>query len=73
MKKTELVISGIILIAVIIGGVLLLKKTPDTNNENESAPSEALSLHEKAARYKKFVEISSPDGFVNTNGEPITI
>ena len=55
MKKTELVISGIILIAVIIGGVLLLKKTPDANNENEGAPSEALSLEEKAKRYDKII------------------
>ncbi|MBS3903204.1 MAG: redoxin family protein [Anaplasmataceae bacterium] len=53
--------------------------TKETNSStSQTNPSQTtasfLSLEDKAKKYKKFIELSSPDGFINTaNNQPITI
>lgn len=46
----------------------------DTKTIDPEAPSDAmLNAEQKATYYKKAPEISTPDGFVNSNGEPISL
>lgn len=54
---------------------LLELTEPNTKNDARSQADfgEALSLAEKEERYMRAHEISTPDGFVNTGGEPITL
>lgn len=46
---------------------------PTDKPTKTETPSEYLTLKQKSAKYKTAPEISSPDGFVNTEGKPITL
>lgn len=45
----------------------------DTSEIEQTAFGETLSREEKESRYEKAIEISTPDGFINTDGKPITL
>ena len=46
------------------------EKTP---NQGERRDANRLSPTQKALKYQKAIELSTPDGFINTDGKPITI
>lgn len=53
---------------------LIEDDSSDTKKENTASSNiNLLSLKEKSAKYKVAPEISTPDGFVNTDGKPITL
>ncbi len=50
--------------------------TPSPENKPSSVEKDStayLSLEQKQAKFSKMPELSSPDGFINTNGKPITL
>ncbi len=53
----------------------LLQKTEamPKNSETGNIPAVLLTPEQKALQFPKYKEITNPDGFVNTNGLPITI
>ncbi len=73
MQKAELVIEIVVIAALVIGGILLLKSPPASVKDEKAPAAKQLTIEEKEKEYEKFIEISSPDGFVNTGGKPITI
>lgn len=48
----------------------LLSRTAETSS---STPSNYLTVIEKSVRYEKAPELVSPDGYINTVGQPITL
>lgn len=81
--KAEYVIGGIIILALGSGFVLYERSASGappapqaasaTSSRTATLPSTFLTPTEKAARYQKAPELVSPDGYINTAGQPITI
>jgi len=73
--RTEYVIGSIVALALIAGGVLLLNTSSDSVGGGAEAATGGrfLMVAEKELRYPKAPELVSPDGYINTGGESITI
>lgn len=73
-KKTQLLLldSGFFDVTK-IEQKLLEKNNTSFTTPSQNEPDTKKTLEEKQARFKKVPELSSIDGFINTNGKPITI
>ncbi|OHA27078.1 MAG: hypothetical protein A3C06_01095 [Candidatus Taylorbacteria bacterium RIFCSPHIGHO2_02_FULL_46_13] len=72
----------VLVIGGIIGAIVFLESgkvrptgvnTAPTPQEENISPATASEIAMKALKYKKYIEIANPSGFVNTNDMPITI
>lgn len=71
----------IVVVALIVGVIYFINANSVQRSESKEAvvviPKEASisenSAQDKAARYERAKEITTPDGFINTEGRPITI
>src|SRR3989344_1869207 len=72
--NTQKIIAAVILIAAVVGGIFYLnsQKVSRTNSATVEVQT-TRNKEEKAARYEPAKEISTPDGFINTDSQPISI
>jgi len=73
MNPQKIIVS-VILIAATAGGIVYLnsQKAPRSEEKNIEVKT-SVNKKEKLALYDPAKEITTPDGFINTDGEPITI
>jgi len=66
---------SIVLLAAIIGGIMYLnsQKAPRANTGERVEVKTLASKEEKKGRYETASEITTPDGFINTDGKPVTV
>ncbi len=72
---TKQVLTGIVVV-LIIGSIMffeLQKPERPSSNGGNSDIAVNMTKEEKARQYEPAKEISTPDGFINTQGKPITI
>jgi thiol-disulfide isomerase/thioredoxin len=74
MNPQKILIS-LVLIAAIVGGIVYLnsQKASRAATDEKIEVKTVMNKEEKSARYKPAKEITTPDGFINTDGKPITI
>ena len=73
MNPQKIIVS-VILLAAIVGGITYLNSQKASRSGGESVEVKTnVNKEEKLARYEPAKEITTPDGFINTGGEPITI
>jgi len=72
--NSQKIIVFAILLAAVVGGIAYLnsQKVPRTSGEKVEVKT-IMNKEEKAKRYPVAKEITTPDGFINTDGKPITI
>ncbi len=73
--KLEWAITVVIILALAVGGFLYWRSGARAPSETETTTSTStyLSLAEKNVRFPKAPEISTPDGFINTDGKAVTL
>lgn len=69
--KLEIIIGAVIVSALLVGGVLYSTSLEKPASLGVDAPT--LTLAEKKNKFSLGADISSPDGFINTDGKPISI
>src|SRR3990167_516022 len=68
------IIISIIIITATAGGIAYISSQKASRSGGESVEVKTnINKEEKLARYEPAKEITTPDGFINTDGEPITI
>jgi thiol-disulfide isomerase/thioredoxin len=73
MNPQKIIVS-VILLAAVVGGIVYLNSQKASRSGGESVEIKTnINKEEKLARYEPAKEITTPDGFINTDGEPITI
>jgi len=73
MNPQKIIVS-VILLAAVVGGIFYLNSQKASRSGGESVEVKTnINKEEKLARYEPAKEITTPDGFINTDGEPITI
>ncbi len=74
MNPLKIFISVVLVVAVALGIVYLnSQKAPRTATGENVEVKTVMNKEEKRARYEPAKEITTPDGFINTDGKPITI
>lgn len=68
-------IIGAVLVAAVIGGIFYLnsQKALRDSTADKAEVKTTMNKEEKGKRYPIAKEITTPDGFINTDGKPITI
>ena len=68
-------ISFAVLVALVVGGIIYLnsQKAPRTTIGEKVEIKTTVNKEDKTKRYPVAKEITTPDGFINTDGKPITI
>src|SRR3989344_6786961 len=73
MNPQKILVSVILLAAVVVG-IFYLNSQKASRSGGESVEVKTnINKEEKLARYEPAKEITTPDGFINIDGEPITI
>lgn len=75
MNNAPRIISFLVLIVAVVGGIIYLnsQKAPRTATGEKIEVKTVMNKEKKSARYEPAKEITTPDGFINTDGKPITI
>ena len=71
--KIEITIVIIIGVFLSLGGFFVLFNESSEEIIENSSTERLLTKEEKKEKFSRFIDISSPDGFINTDGEEITI
>ncbi len=74
--KLEIILGAIVGAAFLVGGIYYAISTKKTSLEGASSAvvlPKFLSIEEKMAKFPLANDISTPDGFINTDGKPISI
>src|SRR3989338_6204225 len=73
MNPQKIIVS-VILLATVVGGIVYLNSQKACRSGGESVEVKtSINKEEKLARYEPAKEITTPDGFINTDGKPVTI
>ena len=73
MNPQKIIVS-VILLAAVVGGIVYLNSQKASRSGGESVEVKtSINKEEKLARYEPAKEITTPDGFINTDGKPVTI
>ena len=73
MNPQKIIVS-VILLAAVVGGIVYLNSQKASRSGGESVEVKTnINKEEKLARYEPAKEITTPDGFINTDGKPVTI
>jgi len=72
MKSTSRIITLVIVVAIIIGAIFILeerkvRETGEFDLVELTSPSTGMEIEEKAKMFEKAKEITTPDGFINTD------